>query len=157
MEIDLAIIHAEAPPEGYENLLIAKDILSPVASPTLAGTLDEPSDLLRVPLIHDERPLGWADWLRGAGVDANGSWHGSNFSDCDLALAAAELGQGVALGSLPLVEVALATRALVHPYGYALETGRAWYALSTRDRLRDVDVQGVWDWLAGQAMHGGDR
>ena len=157
MEIDLAIIHAEVPPEGYESLRIAKDILSPVATVALAETLDEPSDLLGVPLIHDERPLGWADWFRGAGVEANGSWHGSNFSDCDLALAAAELGQGVALGSLPLVEVALATGALVRPYGHALETGRAWYALSTRDRLRDVDVQGVWDWLAEHAMDPGDQ
>ncbi|PLP56377.1 gcv operon regulator [Mesorhizobium loti] len=150
MEIDLAIIHAQAPPEGCECQLIAKDILSPVATMALAKGLDEPADLLGVPLIHDERPVGWADWLQGAGVEANGSWHGSNFSDSDLALAAAELGQGVALGSLPLVETAIAARALVHPYGHILETGRAWYALSTQDRLKDVDVQGVWDWFGEQ-------
>lgn len=150
MEIDLAIIHAEAAPEGCESMLIAKDILSPVAAGALANRLNDPADLLDAPLIHDERPIGWADWLRGAGVDANGSWHGSNFSDSDLALAAAELGQGVALGSLPLVEAAITTRSLTRPYDYALETGRAWYALSTQDRLKDIDVQGVWDWLSRQ-------
>lgn len=152
MEIDLAVIHAEAPPEGCESLLIAKDILSPVATATLARALDNPADLLGVSLIHDERPVGWADWLRSAGIEANNSWHGSNFSDSDLALAAAELGQGVALGSLPLVETAVMARSLVRPYGYALETGRAWYAISTRDRLKDVDVKGTWDWLAEQCQ-----
>lgn len=150
MEIDMAIIHAEAPPEGYESLLIARDILSPVATVALARRLIHPADLLGISLIHDERPIGWADWLQRAGVEANGSWQGSNFSDNDLALAAAELGQGVALGSFPLVETALAAQTLVRPYEDALETGRAWYALSTRDRLRDADVQGVWDWLVEQ-------
>lgn len=150
MEIDLAIIHADAPPEGCESLLIARDILSPVAAMALARKLIDPADLLGIPLIHDERPIGWADWLRKAGFEAHGSWHGSNFSDSDLALAAAELGQGVALGSLPLIEAALAAGTLVRPYENVLETGRAWYALSTRDRLRDADVQGAWDWLAEQ-------
>lgn len=151
MEVDLAIIHAEAPPEGGDSLPIAKDILSPVATAGLATGLKRPADLLGVPLIHDERPVGWADWLRRADVDASGNWHGSNFSDSDLALAAAELGQGVALGSLPLVEAALATGALVRPYDHTIETGRMWYAISTPDRLKDADVRGVWDWLGRNA------
>lgn len=150
MEIDLAIVQAEAPPEDCESLLIAKEALSPVATVALARKLGDPADLLDVPLIHDERAIGWADWLRRAGIEVNGSWHGSNFSDSDLALAAAELGQGVALGSLPLVEAAVAARTLVRPYDHVLETGRAWYALSTQDRLKDADVRGVWDWLAEQ-------
>ncbi|WP_448953494.1 hypothetical protein [Labrys neptuniae] len=35
---------------------------------------------------------------------------------CDLAIAVAEFGQAIALGSLPLVEAALASGALVPPY-----------------------------------------
>ena len=66
MELDLAIIYADAPPEGCESLLIARDFLSPVATKDLASTLHTPADLLGVPLIHDERPTGWADWLRSA-------------------------------------------------------------------------------------------
>jgi LysR family glycine cleavage system transcriptional activator len=152
MELDLAIIYADAPPENCESLLIVRDILSPVATKNLAGTLRNPADLLGAPLIHDERPTGWADWLRGAGVEPNGTWHGTNFSDCDLALAAAELGQGVALGSLILAGDALGSGQLVQPFDHVLDAGRGWYAISTHDRLRDIDVQGTWNWLRGQAL-----
>lgn len=151
MEVDLAIVYADAPPEGCESLLLAADHVTPVAAPELALTLHEPSDLLDAPLIHDERAVGWADWLRGAGIEAGGIWSGTNFSDNDMALAAAELGQGVVLASLPLAETALTAGALEQPFDHALETGRAWYAISTQNRLADNDVRGTWQWLAGLA------
>lgn len=152
MELDLAIIYADAPPEGCESLLIARDILSPVATKALAAALRHPADLLGASLIHDERRIGWADFLRSVGVEQNGTWHGSNFSDSDLALAAAELGQGVALGSLILAQEALASGKLVQPFDHVLDAGRGWYAISTQDRLRDIDVSGTWEWLRGQAL-----
>ena len=151
MEVDMAIIHAEDPPEGRETLLIARDGRSPVAGPELAGALRQPSDLLRAPLIHDERRIGWADWLRHMGIETDAVWKGINFSDCDIALAAAELGQGVALASLPLAGTALAAGTLVRPYAEIIDSGRAWYAVSSEDRLRDIDVRETWLWLGGQA------
>lgn len=152
MELDLAIVYADAPPEGCESLLIARDFLSPVAAKDLARTLRTPADLLGASLIHDERPTGWADWLRSVGMEPNGTWHGTNFSDSDLALAAAEQGQGVALGSLTLAAEAIASGSLVQPYEHVLDAGRGWYAISTQDRLRDVDVRGAWEWLRKQAL-----
>ena len=151
MEVDIAIIHAHEPPAGCESLPIARDRLSPVAEPVLARTLKQPADVLQVPLIHDEGPVGWADWLGHMGVDVGTVWKGTNFSDSDIALAAAELGQGVALASLFLAEPAVATGALVQPYAAAIDSGLAWYALSSKDRLRDIDVQETWRWLEGQA------
>jgi len=35
----------------------------------VASTLRTPADPLDASLIHDERPTGWADWLRSAGVE----------------------------------------------------------------------------------------
>ncbi|MBN9222935.1 MAG: hypothetical protein J0I79_33810, partial [Mesorhizobium sp.] len=121
------------------------------ATPEGASALRQPSDLLQAPLIHDERPIGWADWFRHAGITANGTWTGTNFSDSDFALAAAELGQGVALGSLTLAARALSEGALTQPFDHVLETGRTWYAVSTPDRLRGADVRGTWNWLREQA------
>jgi len=57
----------------------------------------------------------------------------------------------VALGSLFLAVPALASGALVQPFEQVLDAGRGWYAISTQDRLRDIDVRGTWEWLAGQA------
>ncbi|MEZ2332950.1 hypothetical protein AB6802_24775 [Mesorhizobium sp. RCC_202] len=58
----------------------------------------------------------------------------------------------MALGSLTLAGEALGSVQLVQPFDHVLDAGRRWYAISTSDRLRDVDVQGTWDWLRGQAQ-----
>ncbi|MGQ3295989.1 MAG: LysR substrate-binding domain-containing protein, partial [Shinella sp.] len=151
MEVDIALIHAHEPPSGCESLQIARDRLSPVAKPALAAALHQPSDLLQAPLIHEEGPIGWADWLAHVGIEAGKAWKGTNFSDSDIALAAAELGQGVALASLFLAEGAIAAGALAQPFAAAVDSGRAWYALSNAERLKDGDVRDVWCWLGQQA------
>lgn len=147
MEVDIAIVHAHEPPAGCESLRIARDRLSPVAAPELAGRLRHPADLLGAPLIHEEGAVGWADWLAEAGVDAGAVWKGMNFSDSDIALAAAELGQGIALASAFLAQDALGAGRLMQPFSATIDTGRSWFALSTADRLKDEDVQGTWRWL----------
>ncbi len=147
MEVDIAIVHAHEPPVGCESLLLARDRLSPVAGPALAGTLREPADILGAPLIHEEGPVGWADWLAQVGITPAAVWRGANFSDGDTALTAAELGQGVALASLFLAQDALAAGMLARPFGATMETGRCWYAISSPARLRDEDVRDVWRWL----------
>ncbi|TPM37920.1 LysR substrate-binding domain-containing protein [Mesorhizobium sp. B2-3-4] len=151
LEVDMAIVYADTPPEGRESLLIARDVLSPVATAERSARLRLPSDLLHATLVHDEHPLGWADWFRRAGIGANGTWTGTNFSDSDFALAAAELGQGVALGSMTLAAKALADGALKQLFDHVLETGRAWYAISTAERLADTDIRDTWNWLRAQA------
>ncbi|MCQ4628662.1 LysR family transcriptional regulator [Shinella sp. CPCC 100929] len=151
MEVDIAIIHAHEPPAGCESLLIARDRVSPVAAPALTATLTQPADLLRAPLIHDEGPVGWTDWLGHMGIETATVWKGANFSDSDIALAAAELGQGVALASALLAEAAIAAGTLVQPFMAVIGSPRAWYALSSEGRLRDADVRDTWRWLEGLA------
>lgn len=157
MEVDIAIIHAHEPPAGCESLLIARDRLSPIAAPTLAGRIRQPADLLQLPLIHEERLVGWPDWLAEAGiagVDIGAVWKGLNFSDSDIALAAAELGHGVALASLFLAEGAIAANALVQPFAHSIASGRSWYAITSQQRLKDDDVQGTWLWLKAEVKEG---
>ena len=151
MEVDIAVVHAHEPPAGCETLLLARDRLSPVVAPALAATIREPADLLHVPLIHEEGPIGWADWLGHAGIAAPSIWKGTNVSDGDIALAAAEFGQGAALASLFLAQDALAAGLLEQPIATTIESARHWYALSTEGRLKDEDVRNTWDWLAAHA------
>lgn len=151
METDIAIVHAHEPPPGCASLLIARDRLSPVTAPALARTLQAPVDLLAAPLIHEEGAVGWADWLAEAGIESKSVWKGMNFSDGDIALAAAELGQGIGLASLFLAEAAIAGGALVQPFAATLDTGKGWYALTDERRLKDEDVRDTWRWLEGQA------
>lgn len=154
MEVDIAIILASEPPTGCESLLIGHDRLSPAASPTLAHGLRKPADLLTAALIHEEGPVGWPDWLGHVGIDAGSAWKGTNFSDRDIALAAAELGQGVALASLLLADAALSSGALVRPFGETVSSGLSWYALSIPRKLADDDVRDAWRWLSTQVAAG---
>lgn len=147
MEVDIAVIHAAEPPVGCESLLIARDRLSPVADPAGARALRQPADLLAASLIHEEGPVGWAEWFAQADVDAGMIWKGTNYSDGDIALAAAELGQGIALASLFLAGAALAAGTLVQPFTTTVASGLGWYALSNEDRLSDTDTQETWRWL----------
>ena len=151
MEVDIAVIHAHEPPAGCKSHLLAHDRLSPVVAPALAAAIREPADLLPVPLIHEEGPVGWADWLGHAGIAAPSVWKGTNVSDGDIALAAAEFGQGAALASLFLAQDALAAGLLEQPIATTIDAARHWYALSTEARLKDEDVRNTWDWLARQA------
>lgn len=154
MEVDVAIIQAHEPPTDCETLLIARSSLSPVAAPVVARKLREPADLLDAPLIHEEGSVGWADWLEQMGVVSASVWKGTNFSDSDIALAAAEFGQGVALASMFLARDSIAAGKLVQPFAETIETGRGWYAISSRDRLADKDVRAMWQWLTAQVAGG---
>ncbi|MCJ8056624.1 LysR substrate-binding domain-containing protein [Shinella curvata] len=152
MEVDIAIIYAHEPPPGSESILIARNSLAPVAATALARVLSKPADLLTMPLIHEEGPIGWADWLADREIAPGSVWRGANFSDSDIALAAAELGQGVALASIFLAQDALATGSLVQPFPAVLDTGRGWYAVSSPERLNDNDVGAVWEWLKAETV-----
>ncbi|MBD9373740.1 LysR family transcriptional regulator [Rhizobium sp. ARZ01] len=155
MEVDIAIIHAFEPPTGCESFMIGTDCLSPVAQPALARMLREPADLLNAELIHDEGPVGWAEWLGHTGVDADTTWKGTNFSDRDIALAAAELGQGVALASCLLADAAIKAGVLTRLFDEALDSGRAWYVVSSERKLKDADVLDAWHWLSAQVPASG--
>jgi LysR family glycine cleavage system transcriptional activator len=154
MEVDIALIHAPEPPPGCESLLIARDRLSPVAEPALAATLRQPSDLLLAPLIHEEGPIGWADWLGHMLASRRATvWKGANFSDSDMALGGggARAGRG-ACKRCCWPERLIAAGTLVRPFAAAMSApARAWYALSSADRLDDGDVRDVWSWLSQQA------
>jgi LysR family glycine cleavage system transcriptional activator len=98
-------------------------------------------------LLHDERPIGWADWFQLADVEADDVSTGLDFSDSDLALAAAEQGLGAALASLPLVAPAIRAGRLAQPFSLALDPRQSWFAVSTDQELNDASTVAVWRWF----------
>lgn len=153
VEVNIAILYLEQPPDKQRAMRLVEDSLSPVLSPGLAAArkLDAPSALLKLPRLHDERPIGWPDWLRSAGVAFDDVSAGLDFDDSDFVLTAAELGLGVALASLPMAAPAIAAKRLVQPFGHTLDPGKAWFAVSTEEELADPQIKAVWDWFAAEA------
>lgn len=111
---------------------------APVAAPGLAETVRarRPADLLKVTLLHDQVQDGWGGWFESAGVAAPAAARGPRFAHCDLVLAAAESGQGVALAYTTLIDRELASGRLVRLFDH--ETPPAIiYSLAYPEALAD--------------------
>ncbi len=106
-DLDIAEVHCAILPgagdwHGLDALPLLDDEQLPLCSPDhplLACAERSPQDLLDHELLHDEDDITWGDWFRAAGLARANPVEGPNYSSQGLALQAAELGQGIALGS----------------------------------------------------------
>ncbi|WP_374662717.1 LysR substrate-binding domain-containing protein [Inhella sp.] len=95
---DLRIVHGELAHLRHRGALtLMDDVVTPVASPDLAGPpLASPAELAHWPLLRT--PLEpWAPWFAAAGRPGLEPTEGPRFFDLGLTLEAAVTGQGVAL------------------------------------------------------------
>ena len=125
-EIDLALRYTHADQVGADAVPLFDEVLTPVVSPGLHGTLGRrwrPADLAAQTLLEedDSRPsaeyLSWRHWLRlhaPTGLEPRG-WIYLNFTYQQIQASLA--GQGVALARVALVHETLARGELVEPFG----------------------------------------
>lgn len=91
--------------QGVRRFEIASPPWLAVASPARAailGATNEPADLLRAPLLHEENDRDWRTWFSCHGVKVSSPLPGPRLWQAQLTLDAARRGQGVAL-STPLL------------------------------------------------------
>jgi LysR family glycine cleavage system transcriptional activator len=155
MEVSIAITYGPEPPPGHRAIRLAGDRRAPVIARERGGRRRlRPRELLGMTLLHDERPVGWAEWFQLADVAADEVSSGLDFSDSDLALVAAEQGLGAALASLPLAAPAIAAGRLAQPFSLALDPRQSWFAVSTDQELNDASTAAVWRWFERAAAPG---
>ena len=94
---------------GREADRLTLERLLPVASPALAGNADWAS--MPLLLVAGAREM-WAEWFAAAGL-AGHPGRSHRFDSFVAAMEAAKAGAGVLLGSRPLIDAALAGKALV--------------------------------------------
>jgi LysR family transcriptional regulator, glycine cleavage system transcriptional activator len=101
----------------------------PVCSPAFLRSnpeLQSPSDLLRLPLIHQTwigQGVTWPDWrtwMQAAGIDHFEAKPGLFFEATSYAIQAAIEGKGIALGDYSLVADDLTAGLLVQPFALAI-------------------------------------
>lgn len=114
-EFDADIVYGPAR-AGSLSVPLGEETITPVCAPSVASRLNEPADLLNLPLIQsDRKQVRWPDWFAENGVKAPSQQSGMRFDRSFLAIAAAAGGLGVALESTRLAEQELATGRLVAP------------------------------------------
>ena len=95
---------------------------------------------------------GWlCAWLQAMGVPGLQPTASLSFTHYDGVIAAALLGQGVAMGRRPLIDDLLREGRLVTPFGGTLATPRAYHVVLS-DRARDDPAaRALMQWLVREA------
>ncbi len=105
-------------PEGFEAMFVVAATMMPVCSPRLleGRSIGTPGDLAGFNLLHttpDRRD--WRVWLEEFGVNDVDAMNGETFPVLDMAIQAAVMGQGIAMGELTLLNDEMASGELVCP------------------------------------------
>jgi LysR family glycine cleavage system transcriptional activator len=147
---DLAIRYGDGRYKGVTATLLFEDSFAPVASPTLAASINK--NPRQWPLIHFDwhRPppqeLTWAAWARKTGHDVSKLSTGVRYSEESHAIQAAVSGQGVAFLSLLLVEEEL-RMGLLRIVAEPTLPGMSYHVLKPGQRPVPPMVSRVEDWL----------
>jgi len=134
--------------KGVDVQLLADEHALPVCSPGLLrehGPVRRAADLLRLPLIHDMMPVGWAEFFASAGVTEVPPG-GLTFTDSAIAQRAACDGLGVVMGRSRLVATDLASGRLVPAADGEVLSPFQYWLVRPRDRP-DALVDMFVEWL----------
>jgi LysR family transcriptional regulator, glycine cleavage system transcriptional activator len=156
-DIDVAIRYG---PGGYPDVhaeRLLSESVTPVCSPALAG-LNEPGDLERVGLLHDESAERdpscptWPMWLVARGLDHIDGRRGLRFNQSSLVIEAAIAGKGVALAKRQLAAADIAAGRLAAPFETEHQpVNFAYWLIWRRGRTQSPAMKLFVDWLRDEA------
>jgi LysR family transcriptional regulator, glycine cleavage system transcriptional activator len=164
-EADVAIRFGAVPDRHLVAKRLFDETLCTFCSPSLAE--GEPGvrsldDLKRTTLIHWDTSaltwatatrqwMGWQPWLEAVGA-AHVNWqHGLTFNDYNLAVQAAVAGQGIVLGSWPILRDLVEAKLLVSPLPERVHTNIGYDFVTTARSLERPEVRCFADWVAREA------
>jgi LysR family transcriptional regulator, glycine cleavage system transcriptional activator len=165
-EADIGIRYgAKVDPDQISHRLFDEEFL-PVCSPGLAAgppPIAQLADLRQATWIELEMapwPTGWLDWeawLRALGADDIRGRGQMRFNDYTVALQAAIAGQGIVLGSRPIVQDALDAGLLVAPFAERIKSRQGYDVVTTPGALERPEVAAFVDWIRAAAAPDGER
>lgn len=155
-EADIGIRYGVKPMAGQVAHRLFDEEIVPVCSPGLAAgppPIETVEDLGRATLIEFEMtpwPASWLDWeawLRAVGAGDMGSHRQLTFNDYTVALQAAIAGQGIVLGSRPIVQDALDAGLLVMPCAESVKVREGYEVVATEAALERPEVAAFVEWI----------
>jgi LysR family glycine cleavage system transcriptional activator len=162
---DVAVRFGETPRGSLVVHRLFDEQLCAFCSPLLAqGSpgVRRLEDLTNVCLLHwdlsdlawasaTRKWMGWKQWLSHIGASHIAPGEGLTFSDYNLAVQAAIAGQGVVLGSLPILRSLVAANLLVTPLPERVVTDIGYDLVTTETARARADVRCFSDWIIEQA------
>ena len=144
--------------DDVEAVKLSNVIVFPVCSPALLAKYPalQPADLAGMNLIHEDKKQWWADWLASAGVKSSGDWRGPIFQN-QLALEAAEAGQGFALGDPILCTDSLLEGWLARPFNLDMKEHGGYWLVRRKGSRETGPMRAFREWLAGEFVETNKR
>jgi LysR family transcriptional regulator, glycine cleavage system transcriptional activator len=162
---DIAIRFGSRPADGLATERLFDEELCAFCSPTLAtgrSAIRRLEDLERVALLHwdlsqlewassTKKWMGWEPWLKHVGASHIVPGPGIRFSDYNLAMQAAIAGQGVILGSTPILRGLVKAHLLVNPFPDKVTTDIGYDLVTTERAKTRPEVISFIDWILREA------
>ncbi|WP_422415144.1 MULTISPECIES: LysR substrate-binding domain-containing protein [unclassified Pseudomonas] len=153
-DVDIAITYGTSPLDASTHFVRPLPLLQffPVCSPGLfnLGGLKRPRDLVRHCLLHDDQDgKTWTAWLATHAEDAQPGRQ-LYFPHAALALEAAALGQGVAMGDNLTCQADLVSGRLVRPFAASVAAMGQYALVCERLRLERGAVADFIEWFTTQ-------
>lgn len=138
---------------GIEARPLFRITYAPVAAPALVerfGGLNDPADLARYPVVHQQDRGEWQAWLKLAGVPGLKFFEETIVTDSNVVAQAALEGQAVALGIFPFMQADVDAGRLVRPFAADLHPERAYHLLTRPNARRTPEVRKVCEWIEAE-------
>jgi len=154
-EVDMAVRFGPGAWPGLISIKLYDEELVPVCSPAFRRRRlpRAPSDLLKMPLLHDERQP-WSIWFKAVGLDYRDARQRPRYGDQTLLLAAAIAGLGVALARASLVQADLESGRLVRLFSQSVRTNYSYFVVYPPGSETLGKIQAFQEWLLEQVRSG---
>lgn len=154
---DIDIQHIRPVPEHCDGLLIAEEMIVPLASPEFLTEhpVQSSADIARAPVIHSLRCAAqWDGWFARYGADLTPPHRGMRFDRSFLALTAAADGFGLTLESTLLAQDFIRSGRLVMPLGAVGLTARSHRLVYSHASRGDATIEAFCTWLREELGQG---
>jgi len=148
-EHDLVVLHGDGLFPGWASALLFEEIIVPVGTPDVVSASSS-EEGTKPALLHYPRLapnwIDWPGWIQRTGRGEFRDWPKRNCASYNQSIGRALKGQGLALGTLPLLKDEMAARDLVPLKNGDLATGKGYYIVwpearplsSEAERLKSV-------------------
>jgi LysR family transcriptional regulator, glycine cleavage system transcriptional activator len=150
-DVDIAVRHGDGHWPGLHVTQLCTEHLFAVCSSALASSLKQPSDVLKLPLLHLDDRTAWTEWFTAAGVIGPDVLHGPILNRASMLIDAAADGQGVALARTTLAAWDLIHGRLVRPFPIAVPLSKSYWIVCPKASANLPKLVAFRDWLVAQA------
>lgn len=150
-DIDVGLRYGKGGWSDVEAIKLSDVVYFPVCAPKLLASHPGlvPADLTQMNLLHEDKKQWWADWLTFAGVKDAGDWRGPIFQN-QLALEAAEAGQGFALADQILCTDSLLDGWLAKPFALEMKDHGGYWLVRKKGSRETAPMKAFREWLGAE-------